>query len=420
MKEKFFILAMLFLLFAIPVIAQTIEYDFLERKFTHTTRINAGDPVRFRINNVNPFLYKVKINRTEKSFDFSVPDLFKKYMGLDKSGKAPDSKDINALSSMTTMNKDFYVKYLGLLEKYDDVIENIFILQSNYEDIKYIISIDNRYDVLKEKLSKAIKKVEIIEYSRENFKYIYQAEEILNELSDIAVYLPEDCQNHIKRLKRNFDDSNPKEQLENIKTIYSVFENRNNFYVNSDESTVQSDVINYDIEIEKTGYDGKKGEKIKMSYSFNVSGGLKIDFSSGIFFSSVYDKDYYTYQESYKKDTSTILNYRIAEKNNSKIQPGICALLHLYKRRPGLINISLNMGIGLSMDNNSPTVRYLFGGSLIFGKEKRVLFNTGLSLGFTDVLRADLKNKDLFDSEPVIVKEKEFKAGYYFGISYNL
>ncbi len=166
--------------------------------------------------------------------------------------------------------------------------------------------------------------------------------------------------------------------------------------------------------------------KKSQTYVYDVwlKGGLKIDFSAGIFATGLMDREYEK-SPVYNADTisSTLFNIKRKDKGNVGFAFG------------GMVNISPRLGtswfvpgisVGVAYASNQK-LQFLAGGSLHMGKTERIILHFGAAMGVAQTLdnsrvvyeegsnsvRGNMNDYNI----PTVDK---FTAQYHFGISYNL
>jgi hypothetical protein len=170
-------------------------------------------------------------------------------------------------------------------------------------------------------------------------------------------------------------------------------------------------------------------------HKFYNRGGFKMDFSAGIFGTSLINKNYTTkvvqcYDTVYYKhnfiQTDSIVRIDTSNKNQiilddlGKFTVGIGLLAHFYFRTSTWFNVALNTGF--MIDNNIST-NYLFGISFLLGHNARFNINAGGVVGKVRRLASGLEVGQFYDSGPSQVQtvptKDVWKCGWYIGITYN-
>ncbi|WP_445722351.1 hypothetical protein [Flavobacterium sp.] len=149
-------------------------------------------------------------------------------------------------------------------------------------------------------------------------------------------------------------------------------------------------------------------------YNIWIKGGLKIDVSAGIFFSSVYDHEF-----DKKDDLNTPGNKIITLKNRGDYDFAFGSTVNTYIRMNSWVVPSINFGAALTANQK---FQFLLGVGAILGKQERIIFTTGLAMGKVERIADSYSvggSYNLGDSG-TIPTQTQFKFGHFFGITYNL
>ena len=177
-------------------------------------------------------------------------------------------------------------------------------------------------------------------------------------------------------------------------------------------------------------------------YKFFNGGGFKIDFSTGIIKHGLIDDRFKLSPIEITDTTYSVQNPSIIEKINTKTQGRIMQeksskfnislglLAHFYTRRmAGLnrFNLGLSTGVLLDKKDEDFQLKYLFGGSLLFGSERRWVLSGGAILGKVARLAEGLETGEkgsLLPYTPNTTNEVPtrdiFEYGWFVGVTYNL
>jgi hypothetical protein len=160
--------------------------------------------------------------------------------------------------------------------------------------------------------------------------------------------------------------------------------------------------------------------------------GLKLDFSTGFLFSNLSDRKYFiadapsiTRQETLPDGTvqdQTIAMKRVVEETDSKFKVGLGILSHFYPRLSKWVSVGFTSGFILK-DNLA--VQFPIGGSLMFGRESRIVLSGGKVFGEANRL-SDRYTVDKAVEESTLknvtsdnLVTKKFKSGWFFALTYN-
>lgn len=156
-----------------------------------------------------------------------------------------------------------------------------------------------------------------------------------------------------------------------------------------------------------------EGEIHKTKIEVPVSGGIKIDASVGLSFSVFMDdlEDYY------------LRNDQILADKKDDLQPLLTSYIHFYKQSMGNTSFGGSLGIGFPISGGGTlsSVSFLFGPSLIIGRNNRIVMTAGAMTGQVERLAQGYQVGDSFISEADLVPTKKlYELGYFFGITYKL
>lgn len=151
---------------------------------------------------------------------------------------------------------------------------------------------------------------------------------------------------------------------------------------------------------------GKEMAPAPSAFSLFNTGGFKIDFSTGLVVHGLREHRFTTIPDSLKNITitegtppDTMISYdvrgQIVRERNSQVAVDAVLLAHFYTRNPMCrrINWSGTLGIVPSKQNDDLRIRYLAGGSVLFGSEQRLVLSAGIIAGKVSRLAEGLKYK---------------------------
>ncbi|UTW61811.1 hypothetical protein KFE98_17630 [bacterium SCSIO 12741] len=171
------------------------------------------------------------------------------------------------------------------------------------------------------------------------------------------------------------------------------------------------DEVHYKLEI-------KEGDKVVRNgdqpIKVRINGGLKIDGSAGLFFTTLRDDEFLT-RDEYTADST--LQKRIYQKETGDFAISAGALVHFYARTNSYFNAGLSVGAILTNEANP---QYLLGGGLLIGRKQRVVLNGGWSFGRVKRLETGLELGGIYagDGNTPTTMDK-WDNGFFFGLSYN-
>jgi hypothetical protein len=149
-------------------------------------------------------------------------------------------------------------------------------------------------------------------------------------------------------------------------------------------------------------------------YNIWIKGGIKIDVSAGIFFTSLYDSEY-----DKRDDPAIAGNKIIMLKNSGDYDMAFGSTINTYVRMNSWIVPTINFGAVITQDEK---LQVLLGIGAILGKQERIIFSGGFSMGKVERIADGYQvdgSYNLGDSG-TIPTQSQFKFGSFFGITYNL
>jgi hypothetical protein len=153
-------------------------------------------------------------------------------------------------------------------------------------------------------------------------------------------------------------------------------------------------------------------------YKVWIKGGLKIDFSAGIFLSSLRDRTFLPIkQESTENEEDNL--YKIIKEDRGRYEFGIGSTVNFTARSSRSVNLGGNVG-GYVTANQK--FRLVAGPTIVLGKMQRIIFSVGLVMGDVTSLSNRVNLTDSFDlgSDGTVPTVQKFDFGHYFSFTYNL
>ena len=208
-------------------------------------------------------------------------------------------------------------------------------------------------------------------------------------------------------------------------------------------------IENRDLTLLDFTFSRKGREPDKRNYSFANSGGFKIDFSTGIGATGLIDEVFTTIREQRTTTmlstsgvsttitagmpatitmgtsatamsvTATTMEDIITRRNEGDFRLGLIVLSHAYFRTGWLINASFTGGF--MVDNNVST-RYLLGGSLLMGRDQRLILTFGKAWGKVKRLDDGLHEGDIYtfgNGAKTIPTRDVTEKSWFVGVTYN-
>jgi hypothetical protein len=516
--KKANIIAAFSLLVSMNVFGQNkVVYDFITKEPPIITPADLGTNSVFRINNINKFLYEVKIESSQSEFNSTPPAIFSTIFNFEKKEEStvkseadkvienslePKEKKETALlfgmqKAMLYKNKQMLSSFnedlLELTEQPDSLKENSKITQLNQTINDLKSEIKNQEDKITE-LNKTIdneflkKTTEIHVNSRivsESFDQLEEAKTIKNKLIRITLTDGLDYQKAIDKInqltseypfilkpekllssfqssynsyktslqlysintavKKHFGDDEGKlresiaplstevedikkkvekydytKLFEEINQLITELRNENNYFICSDPVQAKKDIINYNVKI--TPRKGVESLTALENRNFNIEvpikGGVKIDFSTGLFVTTFLHDRKYSKTISANDTSQSIIT---ENQNNSLAKLSLGALMHISPRSTGNCKLGFTFGLGLN-STDLTNAQIFVGGSAMFGSNERFIVSTGVSLANVDYLNGKYslntptKNTTIDNT----LTEKSLRAGLFVSFTYNL
>lgn len=382
---------------------QTIEYDFIKNKLV-SKNLNAvnGELVVFKVIDVNPFLYEVSIKQEGYDYNTTVPVLFQTYFNITE----PTGLTRLEQKFMSDVKSEARTSFMNSVNVYENYV-------SAYEELLALVHIDGL------SIKEIVKSKEEI-LGKEDAGFLKDIKNNIEVIDSIHRYHSDE---DIDYVYESLEAAGFKNLPADMKKLLTKI-NPNSFSFSASPVTAEKDVIIYEITItpienEDVEKYGSGSKEVSFKVPVEVLGGFKIDFSTGLFVSNLIDHKYAITGDSIFNANDTLRGYRILRNEEGKIKIGLSAMMHLYYRFSSIINVGLNIGVGIIPDQS---VSYLGGGSLIFGNKNRFIISGGVMLGSVERLSSLIKEKNLYPDIPLQnnLTVKELDLGWYLGISYNL
>jgi hypothetical protein len=516
MKNKG-ILIVIFLVTVQTALGQTITtYDFKTKNPPAISEVEHGQTTVFKIENINRFLYDVKIDAKQTEFHSEPPSVFNQIFKLEKKESSSVSKEADrVISSEVGEDKVPKIKSKSLEEvtlhfNYDllelfnteltdqkalpDTVQNQARInelerlieklnkeiESQKETIKKLNDIieDEYFRIIQDLYTKSInvgKSFELVEESKvlknrlvgitltdglthkeavdktnelfrifpfsnypeklnvsferdyKQFKAAYQLylvnEKVKKKFNNDESKIKNSINNlflEVESIKTTYDKTIYNEIFQNINFLFNELRNPNNFFVVSDPVQAEKDIINFDVKISprKDLSSTANLENRQFSTTVPITGGVKIDFSTGLFLTTgLHDRRYSISQSSTDTLVSTISEY----KNNNIAQLSLGALMHISKRTTDYFKPGFTFGLGLN-STDLANASVFIGASGMFGSQERFIASLGLSLAKVDYLKGEYEIDKEYKTVNINTEltEKTMRAGFFISFTYNL
>lgn len=493
-----------------------VTYDFKTKEPPLITPSFLGQNTVFKIDNINKFLYDVKIICKQTEYNSDPPSVFSQVFSIEKrettdvgkeaekvaqeqteSGKTETVKTKSNIESSMYFNKlmlDAYKKELDEIEILPDslqedkkITELRFLVDKHASEIEeQKVTISKLNNVINDEYSKIVQEL----YSKSlniqtSFELLEEAKVLKNRLvlismtdglnfsevtsqaneliikypfakdlykllssfsksykefkSSYELYLINEkvkqkfvndetkikasvnsLLSEIEDLKKTIDDYNYSMLFQNINILFTELNNQNNFFSVSDPVQAEKDLINFDVKItpRKNITSSSALETRDFSTSVPIEGGVKIDFSTGLFMTTGLYNRQYSVTESNSDKTNSIIS---EDSNNSIANVSLGALMHISPRCTSSFKPGFTFGFGLN-STDITNANVFVGGSAIFGNNERFIVSTGLSLANVDYIKGkySLNSEIKTTTIETELTEKATRAGLFLSFTYNL
>lgn len=415
-------ITLILILIALNVEIKSQTFDLLDSNSfeKYKTTVKYDKLVRIKLKNFNPFLYKAEVKVSQNSFNTEAPALFKKHLidltSLPLGGTQSDEDNILNNNYKSFMEK--YNAYLDRTKLYRNLIYLVYTDGKSFDEIKrekdqYIIQggyseetvRDNTLNVVYDLIKKYDEFMSAYNLSVDSVKKAH-----LTQATEITSY------------KKKLDDADFQDLPNDLGRVIEGID-ENNFIFTSSPVIAKKDELDYTISVkpisdENTKKFGTGSRNLDFNYQVNITGMWKIDFSTGVFLTSLINHDYISIDSS-KIDTTYTKGVWVVENTANKSQIGLMALAHIYYKCNTYLNVGLNFGVGVVQNQNGCL---LYGISLLAGNKQRFIFNVGRAVGPVNRLSPQLTPNGFYKALPFSgsLTVKETQNELYFGISYNL
>lgn len=371
-----------------PDNTNTVIYDF-SNNTTRKMTVKVGEPMAFRIKNVNPYLYSVTISHEVENYNQDTNSLVD-LLNADNALKTFANGEIQSTECPPLTLKDRLTKAIVDLQQELMRIDKKSL--SPYADANCLRSI--------------MKKIE------SNIDKTISDSFGTDKIFSIADF-------------QRFVDKNPKEFSDDFKkTFNDTYDkiNENNFSFTYKIPEVQDvDQTNFLFDItpknKNLALPAVKGGKISV-YS---KGGFKVDVSSGLYGTMALKNDLYSLRltDDNSVTPSVKVNKFIREETGNG-EFGFSSFFHFYPRTGGFVNVSGIIGAGLNFAEK-PKPRYFGGVGFLFGRNNRIGINVGQVFGNVNRLSDQYKDlTQLPEDEKDIKYKTKLVNGWFLSLTYNI
>lgn len=142
---------------------------------------------------------------------------------------------------------------------------------------------------------------------------------------------------------------------------------------------------------------------------------LKIDFSSGLFFTKLYDENY---RRTIFDDAGTT-KYKLEKLNAGELSYGAMGFINFHTQLRKPVNFGLSIGAGL-MFNQATKLVLSPTASLIFGKYQRFILHAGVAFAQVNRIYSAYAPDDFIPSDYIPETKVDVESEFLIGLSYNL
>jgi len=434
--------------------------------------LTPGDHVRFKVYNVNKFMYDVSIGDKIVQYNSEIPLLFGRYflgdntslgtlMGALSSAPSNKSSQQNILQSLSS-RLNCFVKIMNCLRNdvvkvydpctefdccrsYDyDKIANLlakirldaFKIQQELEEQKEIISQCDKSKKAEAKLQSEIKE---LEKDKEKNKEAIKSK--TDELAKINEDLKKKCGENDEIKKRaeavlteftainNLIENLPTD--DDLKRIIVFLNNAiwQNSMHTSDFIPLNGNLLELTLNISSKDSIRKLFNipeyKNQILIQIPITCKPFVSFSSGSFVAignTLQNKTYAWQETTGNNNTANDLNYTLVESGYTSMPSGFCALGSLEWKTSRSLGFGVSVGVGLTIEK-SPRLAYLAGISCFFGDLRQFAFTGGL-VGMqvsklTNNFQTITDNQIIYKSKPEIQYYNESKFGAFISLTYT-
>ena len=387
-----------------------ITYDYKNRQLDYPAAWLGGKNKKvaglnknivFEVVNINPLLYNVTINNTVVNRNTELESEFLKHLTIPEKSEGSAG---SAAQSFGEKSKDSLSDDQKLLQSFDTLAAE---LQYFYD--KKIADPCPDLGLYKEELESIKEKV------RNTFGIdgLVDKKSILKKGAEL-----------VAKVKGSEINKTWAAAIQNSADLMDKLDNINYTIASNAIEPGNNDEIDFSVTIKK----GDNDVAPPANYSVMIAGGFKADFSIGFYLTGLID-ELYALQSVPGKDTTfyqktdSILNIqdvtkqKIIRDDKGKNYIGMMILSHFYPRTGYRVNLALTTGFGVDLGLNA---RYLLGGSLLLGYEKRVVITGGCIWGNTKRLASGLKNGQYYTGDSSQLQKDVLNHSWFVSISFNI
>ncbi|MGA0558747.1 hypothetical protein ACO2Q8_18965 [Larkinella sp. VNQ87] len=436
-------------LFLVATVSMRLAYgqrfDFETGIVDNLNAQKTGEMVKFTVNNVNTFRYKVTIKGSNITYVTPIPTelqtLFRLPEPTQSASKATEGAS-KAEAAKNDMDKLKVATAGNFRVVMDELVRlcSLFVVEANaVRSIKYrratLISIAKQnwrnHSTMLGTLPTRFT-VPVMQAHVQGFMDAYQKAEMQYEAAKQAAKSTpstdddERIESALERFEEGYHDVDEEDLIkliEDVDLLQNALLDPKNFSVISPAIQAEGDYLAFTISIEPDQTNALLPHEAskEVNVEIPVRKGWKADFSVGSNFSVGYEARDERY---YLKPTSDGKGALTRGANSNFLRPGVAAMLHAYQRTGKSYAAGIMMGVGAGFkEENALTAAYYLGGSLVLGKTERLMINGGVSFLQVNRLKAGYIRGDDYPIDSTKIDdltEKVLRPSLFLGISYNI
>ncbi len=431
---------------------QTI--DFLnENSVLQDAVLQHKQKYQIKIININRNIYKVEDSFKETALNSTPPSVFSAiklpaFFTLNNqqfgfNGGTPSNKNIydyllqGSIDSSFDENnlKALFSMYTNYIEKINDAVllNNRLInlatdCHSSFQEINskatgfikvflnstsQVFSHEQYEEILRDSLNSYISTA----------KSLYKLINQINALADEEEDMPKDIKDYLDDAKEAMNGIKDFENENKIELLINNYDKLSEPYFTYYTKPFQpkKDEIEVNIDVTSDKLNCKRTVPVNYNNSYKVSGGWKIDFSTGVFFNGG-NKDFLGRDLEYLPDGSDSVVTIYDKNENNRMMLSVGGFAHIYKRTGRSVTIALSPGISTTL--NLDGVNLHLGGSIIFGRKNRGIITAGATFKESAVLNSNYSydgsyTKKLLPDDPPSTKKFPV-VGWFVALTYNI
>lgn len=394
-------------------------------------------------------------NMLKNDYNDKLEDLIREWQEIDEAIDKHNkivyiSKDCNkSFLNIETEVKDILAKFLGennslpvanLADKLDSLIDNKIILSSNiFNDMEELLSAWKNQSLTEYRenqetdadiLATLNSELKILQGKKPMDRdLVYEKEKEVRDQTRKIKEADEDYATEVKHnevilekaktilgnINKYKEDGKYKQLGDDIRKV-----NESNYTYYSEMVTMKKDEYLFKISaISEQRLICNFPTEQKLEAVLRTKGGVKLDFSTGVFV--MFGSDDFLGRNYYYKPVDETQSSISSADNSNRALLGIGALMHVYKRSPS--NFKVGGAIGVSSSLNFDAVNFHLGPSFILGDKDRFSITVGITAREVDLLDNKYTLDRSYNTEDLPEEIPTFKMfpkfGSFFSFTYN-